>query len=83
MPKESIPASDGETTKDEGTNSMDEFHDLDDHEVRRLDMVSDAPLYDGTKSIKEFHLSSFFKIMNIIITKKIDMWLYKTEGNID
>lgn len=53
------------------------------HEVWYLVVGLDAPPHDGTKSIKHADLSSFLKIMKIVIANNIDHWLYKTEVSMD
>lgn len=43
----------------------------------------DAPLHDGTKSIKQVDLSPYFKTINLIIASNIDSHQYKTEVGMD
>lgn len=64
MPRESNPtSSDVEVTKD---------YTLTNHEVRDLIIDPNALLYNRMVNIKHADLSSFFKIMNLIITNYIE-----------
>lgn len=62
------------------TNELDT---LDDPEVRDLIVGPNAPLYDGTKSIKQANMSPFFKIINLIITNNIDHHQHKMKGGMN
>lgn len=83
LPRESDPLGDAEMAQDEGAIYTYEVDTLADLEVRDLIVDPDALVYDGTKRIKQTNLSSFFKIMNMIITKNINPWQHKTEDGMD
>lgn len=83
VPRESDPSVEAETAEEEASVYTDEVDTLADHEVRDLVVGPDAPPYDGTKSIKQADLSSFFKILNLIIANNIDPRQHKTEVGID
>ena len=81
--RESGPSGDAAQSQDEGLDYTDEIDTLVDHEVRDLIVGPDAPVYDGSKSIRQADLSSFFKIMNLIIANNIDPRQHKTEVGMD
>lgn len=83
LPRQSTKQLMEETVDDEGTNLVDEFNDLVDHEGHQLVVGLYVFPYDGTKSIKETDLSGFLKIMNIIIANNTDLQLHKTEVSMD
>ncbi|XP_042964739.1 uncharacterized protein LOC122298962 [Carya illinoinensis] len=78
VPRESTPAGNGETAEEKDVVITDKINGLADLEVHQSVVGPDAPIYDGSKSIKQVDLS-----MNIIIANNFDPRLYKTEVSMD
>lgn len=72
MSREFDISNDAKNVAEEGSIFTYELNAIIDHEVMDLVVGSYAPLYDGMKSIKQIDLSSFFKIMNLIIANNIN-----------